>query len=311
MSVPAQSLWNGAPEKAASGVSWSAVIAGAAAAAALALILLVLGAGLGMSTVSPWPGRGMSVSGFGASSIAWLVLTQIIASAAGGYLAGRLRIKWTAIHTDEVYFRDTAHGFLAWAVAALVSACLVGGLVAPILSAGAGVTAAATAVSTIGVESGQSDRAPGRAGHDNDHGFAQGDSARYLVQSLFRPGPAAPDGQQNTDAASLLEATSIFTNSIHASSLPAPDQQYLAQMVSKRTGLSEADATKRVNDTFAAAHEFTVNAENSAREVADKARKATAYAALWMFISLLCGAFCASLAATYGGRQRDHMAHAA
>ena len=45
--------------------------------------------------------------------------------------------------------------------------------------------------------------------------------------------------------------------------------------------------------------------EATAKETADEARKASAYAALWIFVSLLIGAFVASLAATLGGRQRD------
>lgn len=76
----------------ATAVSWAAVIAGAAAAA------------------------------IGVSTIVWLTLTQLLASAMGGYLAGRLRTRWLDLHTDEVYFRDTAHGFLAWAVASLATA---------------------------------------------------------------------------------------------------------------------------------------------------------------------------------------------
>ena len=105
-----------------SGVSWSAILAGAAAAAALSLILLVLGTGLGLSSMSPWSNQGASASAVGVSTILWLTFTQLAASGMGGYLAGRLRTKWASVHTDEVYFRDTAHGFLAWAVATIVTA---------------------------------------------------------------------------------------------------------------------------------------------------------------------------------------------
>src|ERR1700687_2837066 len=105
-----------------SGVSWAAVIAGAFVAAALSLILLALGTGMGLSTVSPWSNMGASASTIGRAAIVWLLIIQIIASAMGGYLAGRLRIKWATIHTDEVYFRDTAHGFLVWAVSLVITA---------------------------------------------------------------------------------------------------------------------------------------------------------------------------------------------
>jgi hypothetical protein len=113
-------------EVSASGVSWAAVIGGAFVAAALSLILLALGTGLGLSSVSPWSNAGASVATVDAGAIVWLIAAQIMAFALGGYLAGRLRIKWATVHTDEVYFRDTAHGLLVWAVAAVVTAGVLG-----------------------------------------------------------------------------------------------------------------------------------------------------------------------------------------
>src|SRR5256885_1932303 len=100
----------------ASAVSWGAVIAGAFASAALSLILLALGAGFGLSATSPWSNVGASASRVGVGAIIWLIIVQIMAFAIGGYIAGRMRTKWVGVHTDEVYFRDTAHGFLVWAV---------------------------------------------------------------------------------------------------------------------------------------------------------------------------------------------------
>ena len=108
-----------------SAVSWGAVLAGAVAAAALSLILIILGVGFGMSSISVWSGQGISAMTLGFTSIAWLAFTQIVAYGMGGYLAGRLRTKWVSVHTDEVYFRDTAHGFLTWALASLLCATLL------------------------------------------------------------------------------------------------------------------------------------------------------------------------------------------
>lgn len=134
-----------------SGVSWGAIFAGAVAAAALSLILVLLGFGLGFSAVSPWADSGISAKGLGISTIVWLAFTQIVASGLGGYIAGRLRVKWSGMHGDEVYFRDTAHGFLAWAVATLITAVLVVGSVSSVVSggvkAGASVAAGAPAES--------------------------------------------------------------------------------------------------------------------------------------------------------------------
>ena len=141
-----------------SAVSWGAIIAGAAAAASMSLILLILGVGLGLSSVSPWVRDGITAKTFGVSTIVWLTVTQLVSAAVGGYLAGRLRTKWTEVHSDEVYFRDTAHGFLAWAVASLVSAALltsvigsiVGGGIQAVSSVASGVASAASpALSTM------------------------------------------------------------------------------------------------------------------------------------------------------------------
>src|ERR1700757_2139565 len=126
-----------------SGVAWGSIIAGAVGAAALSIILLILGTGLGFSVISPWPNSGISAGTLGVSSILWLALTQIVASALGGYLAGRLRLKWAGVHTDEIYFRDTAHGFLAWATAALITAILIGSVI------GHAVTSGASAASSL------------------------------------------------------------------------------------------------------------------------------------------------------------------
>ncbi|KGK43385.1 hypothetical protein LH51_00240 [Nitrincola sp. A-D6] len=163
-------------------VSWAAIFAGATGAAALSLLLLILGAGLGFSTVSPWAMDSSSTTRIGFAAIMWLSFTQLAASGMGGYLAGRLRTRWAAVHTDEVYFRDTAHGFLTWAVASLLT---------------------------------------------------------------------------------VMVLTSV-----------------LGSVLGMADGVIEGSAT-------------------------DDARKASAYGALWMFVTLLVGAFAASLMAVFGGRQRD------
>ena len=89
----------GEVENLSSGVSWAAIIAGGFASASLSLILLTLGVGLGLSSLSPWSNAGISLTTVGMVAIIWLILTHIAASGLGGYLAGRLRIKWAGIHT--------------------------------------------------------------------------------------------------------------------------------------------------------------------------------------------------------------------
>lgn len=288
-----------------SAVSWGGIAAGAAGDASLSLILLILGVGLGLSSVSPWAREGASVATLGMSSIVWLTLTQLLASAMGGYLAGRLRTRWTDVHTDEVYFRDTAHGFLAWAVASLATAALLSSVVASIL--GGGVQAGASVVG--GVAGTASTALGGAAAASRLAAGSEGGPIGYLIDSLFRRDAAAPatgtDASERASGRDAAEVGRIIMNASRADPLPADDIRYVGQIVAQRTGLSQQDAEKRVTEVYAKAQAQLRNAEEAARESADKARKASAYSALWLFVSLLVGAFVASLAATFGGRQRD------
>jgi hypothetical protein len=266
----------------------------------------MLGVGLGLSTVSPWVNEGASATTFGISSILWITLTSLAASAVGGYIAGRLRTKWVSVHDNEVYFRDTAHGFLAWAVASLVTAALLTSVIGSVLSTGVQAGAAVAGGVATTAAAGAAGAAAGAASSDATKPAAEANPSAYFVDSLFRrdAAVAAPAGTPQENAASGAEVARIFMNGIRTGTLPADDARYVGQVVSQRTGLSQADAEKRVNDTFSRLQVKLKDAEAQAREAADKARKASAYASLWLFISLLAGAFIASLAATFGGRHR-------
>lgn len=253
-------------ESNSSGVSWAAVIAGGFVTAALSLILLALGAGLGLSSISFWSNAGASASTLGAGAIIWLILMEIMSSSLGGYLAGRLRTKWATIHSDEVYFRDTVHGLLAWSVALVITAAFLGSAATAMVG---GAAASASASSGSRAENGDNDR------------------SEYFVDMLLRSDGTKPENG---------EVGRIFARAMRQGEIPAGDKTYLDQIVASRTGLSQADADKRVTSTFAAA-----------QEAAEAVRKKVAHALLWVFIALLFGAFCASFAATLGGRQRDHV----
>lgn len=289
-------------------VSWPAVFAGAAGAAALSLILLILGTGLGLASVSPWVQQGIGAATFGVSTILWISFTQLVASGMGGYLAGRLRTRWAGAQADEVYFRDTAHGFLAWAVATLATATLLTSVIGAIVGTGvnAGATVAAGGAGAAGAAVSQ---VAAQAAGEKD-GEADLD---YFVGTLFRADAAAASTAgapgvlmvNPSPAAMAAEASGIFLTALKNGALPPEDASYLGQQVALRTGVSAQDAQKRVTDTFGRMQVKAREAETAAREAADKARKATAYGSLWLFVSLLIGAFFASLAATFGGRQRD------
>jgi hypothetical protein len=249
---------------------------------------------------------------FGASTIAWVTMTQIWAAVLGGYLAGRLRNKWLRAEADEVFFRDTAHGFLTWAVSTLVAAALLTSVTAAVLGDGGRAGASA----------------PGRMLGAGANAIATGDPATRLVDSgegstmayyldaLFRyeqpartstatGAPMRADSLTTSRASDAVEVGRIFLHSGLTEPLSPEDLRFAGQIVARQTGLPQAEAEKRVTDIYTAAVDRLHRTEATARETADQARKASAYAALWLFVSLLIGAFVSSLAATFGGRLRN------
>lgn len=281
-----------APESSQSAISWGAVLAGAAAAAAVSLCLFVLGSGLGFAIVSPWSNAGVAAGTFAVSAAIWLVIVQWLASALGGYVTGRLRTRWVGVHTDEVFFRDTVHGFLAWCVATLVAALLFGSAVIGTVSTGVQATTAVLSGAAQGASAGAAS-AVGNAA----------DPTGYLVDTLFRPvpnqlPPAAPTAPQGDVRG---EALRIVASGIANGELPEADRSYLAQLISGRTGVPAADAEMRVNDMVAQVEA----AKTKAQEAADAARKAATTTMLLGFLALLVGAFIAAVAAAFAGSRRD------
>ena len=249
-------------------VSWPAIAAGAIAAAALTLVLLAFGAGMGFSAVSVWSNAGISVSTFQITTGLYLIIVAMLASAMGGYVAGRLRTKWIGVHTHEVFFRDTAHGFLAWAFATVIGAAFL-----------------AAAASNIA--------AGGSSGLAPTQSAGSGGPFDYYADALLRPDTAA--SPNTTDAgAARREIAGILMKGLGDGDVAGPDRTYVAQVVAARTRLSQADADKLVSNVI-----------NQAKTDLDNARKAAAKLSLWLTASLLIGAFAASLAATQGGKVRD------
>jgi hypothetical protein len=251
-------------------VSWARIAAGAVVAAASSLGLLALGVGLGLSSVSPWTDSGVSASTFKNATGIYMVAVAVMASAMGGYLAARLRTRWIGVNTNEVFFRDTAHGLITWAFATVASVLgaaathIVGGV-----AAGAGAAAGQAAQNV--------------------------NPSRVFVDRLFRTDavspPATPTGANDARA----EATRLWTSTFNAGGDLVPaDRSYLARLIASQTGMSQADAEKRLNDVIV-----------EAKAAADRARKGAAKLAFWLTASLLFGAFAATLAAVEGGQLRD------
>ncbi len=277
-------------EAATSGVAWPAVLGGAFAAVALSVVLLALGSGFGLAVVSPWPGAGASATTFSIMTGLWLITTQWLASGLGGYITGRLRTKWAGLHTHEVFFRDTANGFLSWAVASVVGAVFLASAASALVGGTANMVSGVASGTAAGASQGMT-QAAGRPG-------APADSTGYFVDSLFRTDHPSPNASAGDPRA---EGGRILLNGLRNGDMPAGDKTYLAQLVAARTGLSQGDAEKRVDDVIAQEKA----AELKVRQAADAARKAGAYLSIFLALSMLIGAFIASTAAALGGRQRD------
>jgi hypothetical protein len=274
----------GANESSHSAVSWAAIFAGAFVALAVTLVLLALGAGLGLTSISPWPNSGVSATTFSVMTAIGLIVIQWLSAGVGGFVTGRLRTKWVGVHTHEVFFRDTAHGFLSWALATVAGALLLASATTSVVSEG--TRAAATVVGSA---------AQGASGLVSQ---AASSVSGYDLDTLFRsdkPDPSASPQQ------ATAEAGRIIANGISNGDVPADDKAYLAQLVSNRTGISQADAQKRVDDVIGRSKA----AATKAKQAADAARKAAAQLSIFTALSMFVGAFIACVAAAYGGSMRD------
>src|ERR1700683_1152383 len=228
-----------------SGLSWSAVIAGAFAAIAVTIIVVALGSGIGMSLASPYSysPSGSTLTIMGA---VWLVFAQAIGFAVGGYIAGRLRRDPAELRTAEVKFRDGANGLTVWAIGVAVSTLVIAGAAGKIGNAAENTAGAATSLTASA---------------------GQWPSMDYFVDSLLRTNPqpaangapaAAPGGsnagQNNTAANSAADGGAqreqvyrIMLTALGPNGLSTDDRTYLAQIVSAQTGLSQSDAQQRVD----------------------------------------------------------------
>jgi hypothetical protein len=290
MSLSAMETTTATPiESSTSALSWGPIIAGAVAAIGLSLILVLLGSGFGLTMVSPWSGESSSAAAIGVTAAIWLVVVQWLSSALGGYLTGRLRTRWTAVHTDEVFFRDTAHGFVAWALGTIF---VVGFMASSLTSlVGAGASAAGAAVSTAGM---------GAAAAASSSASGVDLSTSYFTDALLRPQQGRANARSD-DASAASEVSRILLRDAQIGEVPESDKTYIASIISARTDLSPADARGRID---AVLKEIS-DAKVAAQQAVDKARKAAATTAIIGALSLLIGAFIACAAAALGGKQRD------
>jgi hypothetical protein len=270
-------------------LAWGPVIGGATAACAIMLILLLLGSGVGLTMVSPWSGESASFTTVSVTAAIWFVIVQWLSSALGGYLTGRLRTKWAGIHTDEVFFRDTAHGFLSWALATVVVAGLAGSAFTSLVGSGVQAASSVAASASVG--------ATAAAAESNDAPVL---ATGYFTDLLLRPQDTAARAPSD-NAAATAEVMRILMQGAAKGEVPEADRAYVATIVASRAGIPQEEARTRVDQVL----QQIEDAKNAALQAADDARKSAATVALLGALSLLVGAFIASAAAALGGRQRD------
>lgn len=265
-----------------SAVSWPAILAGAAVAAATALLLVVLATGLGLASVSPWPDRGASAASVAVMSAIAFIVVQWVSAAVGGYLTGRLRTRWVNAHTHEVFFRDTAHGLITWAVATLIVASTLVSAASSTL--GTGTRAASTVASGVAQSA-----------------TTLADTASpYDIDLLFRA-TTPSDVKPSADEDVRKQVGRILGRGIAVGGISAGDRTYLTQLIAAQAGISDSDAQRRLDEVTA---HLKADADK-ARAAADAARKATETASILAALSMLIGAFIASVSAALGGRLRD------
>jgi hypothetical protein len=275
--------------------SWGAIFAGAVVAVATSLVLLALGAGLGFASISPWPGQGVSAPTFAITGAIWLIVTQWLSAAIGGYIAGRLRHRWLATHAHETFFRDTAHGLVTWAVATMAVAVVATGSIG---SLAAGTTRSVSLVAGAGLR--------GAADGASDSGSM---SIAYDLDRLFRTptggGPTGGGGGNTTAAANSAEvraeAMHLVMHPSVTGNLTEEDRSHLASLVAAKTGITQDEAAKRVDIFVSEAND----AQARLKAAADEARKAASETAIFTALAMLIGAFIASVSAAIGGRLRD------
>ncbi|MFZ0849758.1 MAG: hypothetical protein WAO08_11215 [Hyphomicrobiaceae bacterium] len=276
----------------ASFVEWGAVLAGAVLAAAISFVLLTFGAAIGLSATSPWPNSGVSAKLIATLALLWAMMQQIGAFMVGGYVAGRMRSRWREPTQHEVEFRDGLHGGLVWAVGIVIAAALV--MATAGAAAKTGADLAGKAAGAVAVSAGD----PMDAVLDSmlrPATVAQAASSSGPAAAATPPAAAASRARAVGGDESRSEMARLLASAVASGSLSEQNRNYLTQLVAQRSGLSQPEAERRVNEAFTAA-----------REAADKARKATILTGFVTAASLIVSFGAAWWAAMRGGQHRDN-----
>jgi hypothetical protein len=293
--APLASSATGTATAGASFVEWGSVFAGAVLAAAISFVLLAFGTAIGLSATSPWPNSGTSAKVIASIAVFWAMAQQIGAFMAGGYVAGRMRSRWHETG-HEVEFRDGLHGGLVWAVGVVIGAALFLSTAGSVAKTGAEVAGRAAAVA------GTSTNDPMDAVLDamlRPTTVAQAGTTSPPASAGPSPppggAPTAPRARAATGDDARPEISRILASSVANGSLTPENRAYLVQLVSQRVGISQQEAERRVDQAI-----------KTAREAADKARRAAVLTGFVTAASLVLSLGAAWSAAIRGGHHRDN-----
>jgi len=288
-------------------LDWGPVILGALGAASMSVVLLAFGSALGLSVVSPYAYAGISAKGAAILAAVYLALVMVASFAAGGYIAGRMRSPWRTTDETESHFRDGAHGFGVWAIGVLLGAVMAASGVGAVVSAAGKATTAIAAAGTAGAASnpalGQLSLRP--TDYAIDRLLAPGPAAAPATQDATQAPPGAAQPAANTVRRTRADLEAPMARALAAGlttpQLDVRDRTYLARVVAEQTGMPQAEAEKRVDETFA----DLKAAEQKARDAAEAARKAALIAAFLTAATLAIGCAAACAGAALGARHRD------
>lgn len=263
-------------------VSWGALIAGALIAVSIGTALNVLGLAVGATTVNAVSGETPNASTIGISAGIWLLVSNLIGLAVGGYVAARLAGIPDA--TDAAL-----HGLGVWAIGFLISAMVLGSAVA-----GTASTAFNTASSMFGgVARGAGNAASSLTDQVDPQAIIQ--RARQALT-----GPSEP--ARMTTEQRGAELATLIGRRVTNGELSQPDQTRLTALVAAEANIPQQEAEQRVRAYEAEAKRVAAEAEARARRAADAAASGAATASFWVFAALVLGAVAAVLGAYMGRR---------
>lgn len=259
-------------------IDWPAIIAGVVLASAISLVLIAFGAAVGLSFTSFHAASTASAVWVAIAAATWLLWVQVSSFMAGGYLTGRMRRRFHDASEHESDVRDGAHGLLVWAGGLIIGAVIaVSGVGTAVQAVGNAAGTAVTAVSNMA-----------------EGGGTALDPNAYFVDTLFRSERATASAESRAEVGRIL---------IQAATGPVPDadRAYMATLVARETGLSQADAEARVTEVTARIDAARAEAVSAA----ETARKTGILGAFLTAAALLVSAAGAYWAASMGGRHRD------